>query len=663
MKFKIFPPIGIARIGDSPDEWFIGPEIPGAYQRPEGGYKSADCKIKRQGARFRIFAFDDAHNPILENGRPKEITLADGQITWEVRLGNIKASSHRFLQKLGADGKPVVQRNATVPPADHKTLEIVTGPLAISGQKQTAVFPPGAFRGVPVALGELRTDEAGRLIVLGGHGVSRRILPGGLEKFEPPPEYYDNDDWHDDLSDGPVRASLVIDGVTHTATAGRVIVAPPAFAPAIQPVVSLYDRMWEMMVDDFKDHPVFKDQVMVPKPTFNRDIYPLLRRGRDIAAVYDLKDSPNAHHQLRAAAQDPAYFDALGIVQRLRGPPGSPGFGDMPRAIDDEKANSVGLTKQQYAAMQAWAQGPGISAWINDWTGVPPTPDPFVTPDGMTRAALEACVGRGFRPGIEAGRFLFGVKTAHKDDYIPQDYPKPEYVEPFRLADDDQALPPGKVTAMMAVPWQYDFNACAAEGPRIWWPTHRPDSVFPEAGGPQVRWLATDEDIWDEKKDDGGKFLIDNLRQLGFVVEKDGKLVSTERRIGCRDLSVILARDPISRHQVDAALKNPDLAKQLFEGALKVQVDGCTPAELSIPPGDTSQLDPEQIKALAPEPIFRDAQGQPVLSLKATPTAIKLQTDNPAQAQIVTFVYDLAFADTTAFFTTDDTPILARELT
>lgn len=43
----IFPPIGVARVGDS-EEYSLGPEIPHVDPIPEGGFKDANHKIKRQ---------------------------------------------------------------------------------------------------------------------------------------------------------------------------------------------------------------------------------------------------------------------------------------------------------------------------------------------------------------------------------------------------------------------------------------------------------------------------------------------------------------------------------------------------------------------------------------------------------------------------------------
>ncbi len=54
--YKIHPAIGIARLGNSPDEFFIGPEKPRELPMPDGGFKDSQLRVKRQAARFRIFA-------------------------------------------------------------------------------------------------------------------------------------------------------------------------------------------------------------------------------------------------------------------------------------------------------------------------------------------------------------------------------------------------------------------------------------------------------------------------------------------------------------------------------------------------------------------------------------------------------------------------------
>jgi hypothetical protein len=81
----------------------------------------------------------------------------------------------------------------------------------------------GRFMDVDVPLGDLLTDGAGRLIVLGGFGKSRSPSGRGLTNFA------NNDGWCDDVSDGPVRATIRLNGGAETVEAepARVIVAHP----------------------------------------------------------------------------------------------------------------------------------------------------------------------------------------------------------------------------------------------------------------------------------------------------------------------------------------------------------------------------------------------------------------------------------------------------
>ena len=50
---QIYPPIGIARVGNARSEhldqgWFYGPEIPGRFHEPKGGFKDEHGAVKRQ---------------------------------------------------------------------------------------------------------------------------------------------------------------------------------------------------------------------------------------------------------------------------------------------------------------------------------------------------------------------------------------------------------------------------------------------------------------------------------------------------------------------------------------------------------------------------------------------------------------------------------------
>src|SRR6266542_3254424 len=85
---KIFPSIGIARVGDSPDEFFYGPEFhpPVAGKSEDFRYRDAEGRVKRQAARFRVYGFDAQDRVVCE------LTSEKAAITWKVHLANKKAA-------------------------------------------------------------------------------------------------------------------------------------------------------------------------------------------------------------------------------------------------------------------------------------------------------------------------------------------------------------------------------------------------------------------------------------------------------------------------------------------------------------------------------------------------------------------------------------------
>ena len=333
--YRIHPAIGIARVGDSPDDYFIGPEAPGvppslhkpdAPPSPNGTYKDRQGRIKRQGVRFRIYEYthDDA-NVLVQ---VREITSAEAQIDWEVHLANRKAAAPRFDD----NGR----RNDGVP---ESKLIIDAGRQHISVAEQCMKRLRGSFQGsadhaIEVTLGDLLTDSAGRLIILGGFGASQSVAPTAeLQKIE---HYANNDDWCDDTSDGPVRATIQLHGTTEAieAESAWVIVAPPDFAPPIENVITLYDVVYNMMAR-------FDPALAVSEATtisFTRDIYPILRRVSDMHWVSEVAagaHGPNrsGHFISQLALLSSNTSQAAGrrgrIFRKLRNPEG--GGGNMPK--------------------------------------------------------------------------------------------------------------------------------------------------------------------------------------------------------------------------------------------------------------------------------------------------------------------------------------------
>ena len=264
---RIHPGIGIARLGNSLKEFFIGPEAPGEVANAGRTFKDASGRVKRQAARFRIYAFDAAGNAI------DEVTLTDAKIEWQVHLANKKGAWFKFLGRFRSQkvlrngaiqGGPEFQTN----PDLRSELIIDPGARSIGGASQGPVtLDGGRSLGVEVPLGQLRTDAAGRLLVLGGFGHSDVTQDG-----KPITTFANNDFWYDDTSDGPVTATVTFgDGrsaKSFPVTAARVLVTPPKFAPGLENIVSLYELIRDVSVG-------------APSPTaveFYRDVYPILRR-------------------------------------------------------------------------------------------------------------------------------------------------------------------------------------------------------------------------------------------------------------------------------------------------------------------------------------------------------------------------------------------------
>src|SRR5262249_11070416 len=276
-ELKVYPPIGVARVGNASgeDDYVIGPEIIGGSPTlpnttPEqparyvGDFRSGNGEIKRQAARFRVYAH-------MNDGSVQEVTAPSAQIEWRVAVANLKAGWYEFNQAmdLGPLSKNALQRNRELIDKHNRSrLDIVPSPRCISGQKAGPIrLEDGAFWGSPVYLGELRTDADGHLIFLGGKGVAQPFRRGTR-----PLTFANNPGWHDDVCDGPVRACVTFPGhAPIDAEPGYVCVTPPNYAPGLFGLVTMDDVVRE----------VFHDKTWIARPSttsFTSDVLPLFQR-------------------------------------------------------------------------------------------------------------------------------------------------------------------------------------------------------------------------------------------------------------------------------------------------------------------------------------------------------------------------------------------------
>lgn len=586
-RFRIHPSIGVARVGNSPDKFFVGPEQPSVPANfKDGKFESFrdGARIKRQAAKFRVFEYvDDGAGGL----KPIEVVVSDEvlDIEWRVHLANRKGSFFRFNGQSGADdlyvkrSKKVKElRNPDVPAERRRELEIdpgeklvsfkAPGPVKLENPNQLVKFIPD--------LGEIRVDEAGRLIVLGGHGITG-------SNGSPVPDindYANNDTWFDDVGDGSVKARIKLaDGSHADADAAWVIVGPPDFSPSVSQPVSLFDLMWDLAVRVLPIPPdrAFRDNdfsaLLKQKevwasndgtslkgysPSFLTEIYPILSRALAIRGLHKAQPTEqNYHKQLMDWAllsskdqtnpRNPARFrkEMLGWIRNPQDETinwkGMPrGLGDDYDSFEEAKPKPTALfslTRVQYALLREWADGNFNDDWPGHEPEIPQSTD--ASPSGLDRAGLENCVGGPFFPGIEVSWLIRHPQL---------------YSEPFRLdipsvpvEEAGSPRPLGAITfragflsQQMAQPWQADFHDCQKEekeGPDntkyfyMWWAAQRPDDSFAPGAptsAPWVRHIIPPGQSFDEVEasNDRFKLMVEHWPKLPFVLPtgKDKRL-------------------------------------------------------------------------------------------------------------------------------------------
>jgi len=549
--YKIYPAIGIARVGDA-DDYYIGPETyRGLPINPDGSpFKASDFrdsadKVRRQGARFRVYK-ETVAGEFIEEVTPG----ADGvkSIEWTVHLANKKPVWYNFITSLGENGYASNHpwRNSYIKgKTERQKLIIDPGPRTLTGPDQQASFAKGTAKGYPATyppddvkpftidtIGDMLTDAQGRLIVLGGHGSS------GTTHYSPEiTDYANNDGWWDDTSDGPVQAKVhLADGQVIDAAGAWVMVAPPKYAPQVANLVTLHDTMYDVAVRDMgfrKDIFHNYEWNFNYKPDFDTEILPILERGNTYPWVVAIPPKP--HDFNLAILGDPdAKYDSMRkyYLDKVRAPNQenliqSPQSGHtmMPYLAGDDclsealsSSRYLTFTQTQYFLLEQWADGKFVR-------GTAPAIHPGRQ---LTEAVLGNCVGGAFSPGIEMTWIC--RNTAIYDEPFrlkhKKNVPVPLSLD-FNLA---AGLEPGDATKFMAVPWQADFNECAAQ-PLIdkvvfWWPAQRPLWVYADVGEgkwTQVAWAGID---FDQNAPDYLQFaddltMVTEWKRMGFVIERD----------------------------------------------------------------------------------------------------------------------------------------------
>lgn len=518
VRAAIHPGIGIARVGDSETEFYIGPEVTdAAASLNPNEYRTKTGELKRQAARFRIYGYNAAGEVV------RELTSNTADITWSVHLANSKADWFQFITAMDIpESKDLVlnRRNPAIQKEARQALVIDPGPRSIAGVNQKGQpeyrFDTGEFKGIRVYLGELQTDAMGRLVVLGGRGVS--VSPSGAPPYNPsePNSFNNAGDWYDDIADGPVDANVRINGVEIPVEGAWVASAPPNYAPNV--------IGWRTMYDLLVDVYVGCGWLPVPIETsFMQDVLPVLQRMTNLQWVnkgffamfgcgrpLDFNDS----HLIGRLAQAPSGRDdpykelrnqILNAFRSLCSDVNEPRiwpwiYGDSfdSGLFAESSRTMLALPKLQQLHLQRWADGDFVADWKQNAV-YPQTIDDVLLadqPDMLNKASLHYCLADAFHPGCELT--------------WPIRHPS-IFTSPFRIRrrranensniygstlDQNEALAPngplysqgpGDLTRWMGIPWQGDTAYCrSGYDPEFdpylpsFWPARVPNWVLSE---------------------------------------------------------------------------------------------------------------------------------------------------------------------------------------
>jgi len=550
---KIHPAIGIGRVGNSEDEYYIGPEYIHEPPPPFGSTRDDTGAIKRQAAKFRIYGYNEYGVAVAE------LTADQADITWQVELANKKASWYCFDNAMDQPaGESVERRNPLITGEARKALEITPTAKQITGADQSGVFfDDGTFKNTPVELGELLTDSEGHLLVLGGHGIS--ASPSGApllltDSRGKEINFNNSVDWYDDTSDGPVSAEVTLNGRDIPVEDAWVVIGPPDYAPGIIAFRSMYDMIKHSTLDIDQD------------TSYTNDIVPLLFNLSNLqwvnvgfAQVFGEGGLyPIDSELIQTLAKSDSYLERFEIFEQFRAPDdesiiggdemqwpqlyGDAFHGPLDEA-DDEAGVLLPLSPESYEHLVNFVNGDFINDLKYDEVfGEARFPTEFyvtpvddlpaaMQPDLLDEGPLSYCCADAFHPGCEL-TWPMRHPTLYSDflriERREEDEPERDYgdtLTPDDALSEDGPLygqTPGGLSRWMAVPWQGDTARCRSGYDKdfhpflpSFWPAKVPNEVLSEAN----------YDIYfDDRHDHSAKqrkeaFQTRDYWQRGFLLE------------------------------------------------------------------------------------------------------------------------------------------------
>ncbi|MFC3153220.1 LodA/GoxA family CTQ-dependent oxidase [Litoribrevibacter euphylliae] len=582
--FRVHPSVNFARFGTSED-YILSPEtsagLPQEGTSVTGGLpikkgtendpvtsndlRDEEGNLKKQAARFRIYAYDIDGEDVYPNSAGTEIVigtkLADGRtvtdLIWSSHLANKKAAAYNVVNNKGIEAYANNQVPQMRNPEVHGTIDsdyrlnrlmIDAGPRVISASKNESaqfsqcsqakcVKPGGDIVSLPKypirfpedtndelyepsgplnTLGEILTDDEGRLLVLASSGNA----VGQYDEYGVPIQMtgdLNNVGWFDSAADGPVNVTLVFDdGSTEDAFGAWVICGDPAYAPQIRNVVSVWDDVYNMFVRDLGLQPELYgmcpkadkiDYKPTYKPNFTQDIQPIFiacNLQRWTANLPPL--ALQAHTAVESISEDDnpneTIMAALNFIRNPNKNETNIGAPLMPLSLGAAGTSFLTVTKTQYFLLEQWSKNQFEKG----------SPSKLGPGETLDMASMANCLGGRYVPGIEVS-YTIMEKDIYQQDWktsgsgpfrikqYPLSYEDLDKEKPYLssgwipLHNMTEGLEPGDVSKFMAIPWQTDYNSCSihataintdgvnesngAESTLYWsWPSQRPDAVY-----------------------------------------------------------------------------------------------------------------------------------------------------------------------------------------
>lgn len=517
---RIHPGIGVARVGNSASEYYIGPEVTSPKRTEYGETRDKGGAIKRQAARFRVYGYDKNGDVVAEIQQSENTS-----VEWSVHVANRKAQWYEFdaaMDLPATKNISVPLRNPDVTGSGRDALCIDPGEKKIMGLQMNdpSFVLTGEFQGTPVTLGELRTDAVGRLLFLPGFGVS--ASPSQRPVYDPakPGSFNNAAGWYDDMADGPVRARVTVGDRDFEADPAWVTAAPPNFAPDLTGFRNLDDLLRSVYVQ--------AGLLEVPtRVSFEEHVRPVLLRLNELQwvnkgylAMYGAGapmnfSDPELLRKLGFAPESSLYPDPYAELRRtvynsfraVTG--GDPEISAWPPQYGDtfgytDASNAAEVAAQTYFrlpayydyVLEAWVEG----QFVGDYAPhrKPPSTleevDLQRRPEMLDRAAMHFCLADAFHPGCEltwAVRHASMFRAPYRIRARPTGKAAPTY---GKTLDQDEVLRingplyeqgPGDLTRWMALPWQGDTAYCRSGydmeyDPYLptFWPARVPNQVL-----------------------------------------------------------------------------------------------------------------------------------------------------------------------------------------